>query len=168
MIVGKTFSDLEIAGAQEAKKLFVTLRSAAEFELDWSGERTFKDIAEFQDLFINGSTVLDFRHCLLGVDNAFAKEPLTRDQLHTPRRVAGAEQNRQTLYPKRLLKNLSRETYPGGSSVAVASKRSSTHSRSRRTSGRHLWKLAEDHMRQHRGWCVGKDSGGHNTEDMWH
>ena len=73
----------EVERVREKKELCATLDSATRFEIGWPGERTFQDIEEFQALFIDGSTVLDFHQCLSGVDEAFAKEPLTKGQLLT-------------------------------------------------------------------------------------
>lgn len=76
MRVGKSLSDSEIDRVREDKELFATLKSAAEFEIEWLGKRPFEGLEEFQALFIDGSTVLDFRHCLTDVDDAFANDPL--------------------------------------------------------------------------------------------
>jgi hypothetical protein len=85
MKIGIRLSDSEIERVQEQKEVFTTLESATNFAIERSGERTFERLEEFQALFIDGATVLDFGHCLSEVDEALAKEPLTDAANLTPR-----------------------------------------------------------------------------------
>ncbi|KAE9378633.1 hypothetical protein N431DRAFT_450579 [Stipitochalara longipes BDJ] len=89
--VGKRLSDTEIDRVREEQELFAALESVTTFAVKRSGERTFKDIIDFQGLFIQSSTVLDFAQCSIDVDELFATEPLTQDQFHTPKCTAEDE-----------------------------------------------------------------------------
>jgi len=44
---------LEIDRVREDKELFATLKSAAELEIKWLRKRPFKDLENFQALFID-------------------------------------------------------------------------------------------------------------------
>ena len=83
--VGKRLSDEEIDHVRDKQDILAVLESAKEFAVRWSGIRTFKNIIEFQDLFIDGSRLLHFHQCLVDIDESFAIDPSTEEEDTLPR-----------------------------------------------------------------------------------